>query len=156
MKKYRVVSVDILYPERRILFIGNFSYIQNLDSVEWLLKEIWPHLKEKGIVEEKNIKLWIVGKRIPEFLKKLAKNDDSVIFDETVDHTPDAYHEAWISLAPIRIGGGSNLKILESMSCGTPVVATTMANKGIGAIPDEQILIADTKEEYEKQLLRLL
>ena len=154
--KYHVVDSKIFYPERRILFIGNFSYIQNLDAVEWLLKDIWKYIKEQEIVMQYNLLLWVVGRRIPDHLKKLAKGDDSVLFDEQVEDTASAYHKAYISLAPIRVGGGSNLKILESMACGIPVIATTMANKGIGAVPNKEILLADTKEEYARQLLRLL
>jgi glycosyltransferase involved in cell wall biosynthesis len=63
---------------------------------------------------------------------------------------------AWISLAPIRLGGGTRLKILEAMSLGTPVVTTGKGAEGLAVRNGEHLLIADTPEAFAAAVLRLL
>jgi glycosyltransferase involved in cell wall biosynthesis len=63
---------------------------------------------------------------------------------------------AWISLAPLRVGGGTRLKILEAMALGTPVVATSKGAEGLQATNGEHLLAADTPVEFAGAVLRLL
>ncbi len=64
--------------------------------------------------------------------------------------------QAWISIAPLRIGSGTRLKILESMALGTPVVATAVGVEGIDAKDGHHLRIADTPDAFAGAVLALL
>lgn len=141
--------------ERKLLFIGDFRWVENRDAATWLLKEIWPELKSKIKSQKSKISLWIVGREISSDIKQLG--DGNVKFDE---HAPsDAsliYQNADILLAPIRVGGGTSFKILEAMSSGVPVITTTLGNEGIGAKENEEIIITNNNKEFVEKTFQLL
>jgi polysaccharide biosynthesis protein PslH len=123
------------------------------------IEEIWPRinkeLRTKNQVQ--NLKLWIVGREIPREIRALT-NDPNVIFDEKNSDRPteQLFQEADMLLAPIRIGGGTSYKILESMSCGTPVVTTKLSAQAIDAKDGEEIMIAEKAEDFAQKTIQLL
>ena len=153
MKKNDFLIVSPIIKEKRILFIGDFNWISNKDALNWLLEDIWPYLQRQNDIRKQNFKLWIVGRHIPNKVKKLK--DKSIIFTQDIENAKDAFYKSFVLLAPLRVKGGTNLKILESMACGTPVITTDLGNQGIDAKPDKEILIANTKEEMLNKLLLL-
>lgn len=144
---------------KKILFLGDFKWIQNRDSANFIIKEIWPKIKELGIkhYELRNIKLWIIGRNIPESIKNLL-NDPDVLFDteSSAKPTSELFQEASLLLAPIRIGGGTSYKILESMSSGTPVVTMQMSADAINARDGHELMVGKNAEELAKKSLQLL
>jgi polysaccharide biosynthesis protein PslH len=143
--------------EIRILFIGEFKWVQNRDAIEWIIKGIWPKLREEFIpsMTDKGIKLWVVGRKIPDSIKELT-TDKSVIFDEnSPDKTEEIYQKSDIVLIPIRVGGGTSYKILEGMASGVPVVTTSLGN-ALGAKENSEIVIANTSEEFVAKIKKLL
>jgi glycosyltransferase involved in cell wall biosynthesis len=136
------------------LFIGDFNYIQNQDAARYLLSEIYPRIKEKD--EANSISLWIVGRKIPDTIKQLTK-DSSVSFDENATQpTAEIFSSAAILLAPLRVGGGTQYKILESFAVGTPVVTTTLGKEGLSVRENKDILIADSSSELAEKAYSLL
>lgn len=136
---------------KKVLFIGDFVWIQNRDSIIYIIKNIWPKIVSKN----KNVKLWVVGRKIPDSIKALV--DKSIIFDEDAPkETELIFQEAEILLSPIRIGGGTNFKILESMSCGTPVITSPLGNEGMNAKNGDEIIICNKPEEFANKTLTLL
>ncbi len=136
--------------EKRILFIGDFKWLKNKDAAEWLVKKVWPRIKKPGL------KLWIIGREIPNAFKELSK-DENIIFDEHAsEKTTDIFRESFILLAPIRIGGGTSFKILEAMASGIPVVTTKLGIEGISATDGNNVLLAETQEEFVKSVEELL
>lgn len=132
----------------RVLFIGDFRWLQNRDSAEMILKDIWPKL---NISEE----LWIVGRKIPDYIRQLGGK--SVIFDENSPaDTYEIYKKSKILLAPIRVGGGTSFKILEAMASGVPVITTELGNAGINALDGQSIIIAKTGDEFAKAVRSLI
>jgi glycosyltransferase involved in cell wall biosynthesis len=133
---------------RKILFIGDFKWIQNQDSAKFILEEIWPLVSA-----HMECKMWFVARKIPEIIKSLTR-DSSVIFDEesSGNPAPHIFQEADVLLAPIRVGGGTSYKILESMSCGTPVVTMPLSANAINAMDGENIMVGRTN--WQKKLLR--
>ncbi len=140
------------FATRKVLFIGDFKWLQNKDSVSFILKEVWPLMRSKN-----NLKLWIVARDIPDSIRSLS-NDPSVLFDtqSSVKPTPEIFQEADVLLAPIRVGGGTSYKILESMSCGTPVVTMPMSANAISATDGENIMVGRVPNELAEKTLQIL
>ncbi len=141
--------------ERLVLFIGDFKWVQNRDSVSWIIEKVWPQVLNYAKRRNIKVKLWIVGKRIPQNLKDLKS--DAVIFDENAStQTEIIYNKADLLLAPIRIGGGTSFKILESMASGLPVLTTALGNEGIDGKPGLDIVIEEEPSGYADSLIDLL
>lgn len=154
-KKYHSVARRINLPEKEILFIGDFKWIQNRDSVCWILKDIWPYLL-RSVENDARIKLRVVGRKIPKSIKELNIYD-SVIFDEDASKdTYEIFRKADILLAPIRVGGGSSYKILEAMASGVPVVTTSGGMKGLDAISGKHLLVSDDVQGIVSKVAGLL
>ncbi len=152
-KKSMVIEngVDIEYfkntvhkEKSDILFIGNFSYFPNIDAARYLYTEILPHLP-------KEIKVKIVGKNYT----KLGIRDERVSFIDYIDDIRDAYSTALVFVSPIRIGGGTNFKVLEAMATRTPIVADPSRVKDLGATPGRDILIARDGREFAEKIQEL-
>lgn len=144
---------------KKILFIGDFSWIQNSDSVTYIIKEIWPKVKElltKHTIPESSYKLWIVGRKIPQAIKDLS-HDETILYDEesSQKQTPEIFQAANMLLAPIRVGGGTSYKILESMSCGTPVVTMQMSANAIKAVDGKTIMVGNNASEIAEKVCTL-
>jgi polysaccharide biosynthesis protein PslH len=151
LNKFKYIKKNYDKEKKKALFIGNFKWMQNRDSAAFIIKNVWPLMRSKN----KNIYLWVVGKNIPESIKKLAS--ESIKIDENApDETELIFQSSDLLLSPIRVGGGTNFKILESMACGTPVVTSALGNEGIRAEEDLEILIADRPEQYAAKALKAL
>ncbi len=142
---------------KRILFIGEFKWIQNRDAIEWVIKEIWPKLKAEFIpsMTDKGFKLWVVGRNIPRSVRDLT-SDKNIIFD---DQAPEAteliYQKSDLLLAPIRVGGGTSFKILEAMASGVPVITTKLGN-AIEAKENLEIVIAKDAGDFASKIKKIL
>lgn len=151
--------------QRKILFIGDFKWLQNRDTVTFIIKEIFPQIKtlyirneeDSGQARMTNIKLWIVGRKIPDSIRSLT-NDPNILFDEDSSQkpTPEIFQEASVLLAPIRVGGGTSYKILEAMSCGTPVITMPMSAHALAAKDGEHVMVGKTAEELAHKTVQLL
>lgn len=149
--KFKLKKINMGKTDKKVLFIGDFKWIQNKDSVIYIIKNIWPRVS----FQNNDLKLWIVGKNIPDGIKKLGNS--SIIFDENApDQTELIFQEADLLLSPIRVGGGTNFKILEAMSTGTPVLTTPLGNEGINAKDGSEIIICDKPDEFVSKTLSLL
>ena len=130
------------------LFVGDFTYLTNQDAVKWLM-EIFNF--QFSIF---NFKLLLVGRNSTKQIRDLASKN--VIVDDSVEDIRDAYAQADIFLAPIRIGGGTRLKILEAMAAGLPIVSTTIGAEGLDIKNGENILLADDLWDFAKKTNDLL
>ncbi len=143
--------------EKRILFMGDFKWLQNIEAANFILDKIWPELELRIKNKElsNNLKLWIVGKHIPEDIK--AMQGKNIIIDENApDDTAKIYEKSFLLLAPITVGGGTSYKILESMASGVPVVTTELGVKGLGAKPGKEALVGETPKDLAHFVLSLL
>jgi glycosyltransferase involved in cell wall biosynthesis len=131
-----------------LIFTGPFQYHANYDAMVWFLREVYPHIQ----AQIPDVHLSITGKHtnLP------LPSAHNVTLTGFVDQIQPLIARAWISLAPIRIGGGTRLKILEAMALGTPVVATSKGAEGLNVENDVHLLIADTAEAFAEAVIRLL
>lgn len=150
--------LDVADQEKRILFIGDFKWIQNRDAIQYIIKEIWPEIKSKlsnGLAGK--LKLWIVSRNIPNNIQSMSLDSD-ILYDEASSSrsTPELFQEADILLAPIRVGGGTSYKIIESMSCGTPVVTMKLSADALEAKDGEELMVGKSADDLADKTIQLL
>jgi len=131
--------------QNNILFVGNFSYFPNTDAVDFFYKNVFPKL-------DKKITLTIIGKKCNE---KFKFENKRIIKKDFVDDIISEYRKADLLIFPIRIGGGTNFKVLEAMALGVPIVAQPERLSGLRAIENQHFLAASTGEEYVSQIEKL-
>ena len=138
----------------RLLFVGSFSHLPNLLAVEFFLKQVWPRLR--------NARLHIIaGARHEYYLEyyrgRVAAPVDQagVELDGFVADVRPAYERAAVVVAPLVASAGTNLKILEAMACGRPVVSTPEGVHGLDLEPEDFVL-ARSAEEMAAAIERLL
>lgn len=144
--------------EKRLLFIGDFNWIQNQDALEFILKEIWPNILAKisTLSKDINLKLWIVGKNIPQDLKNLAKAKNIILDEKSNQSTSLIFRQSYILLAPLRVAGGTSYKILEAFASGTAVVTTNLGIVGLEAKNGTHVLSGETPFELTDLVCNLL
>lgn len=141
--------------EADILFIGDFKWLQNRDTARWIVNTIYPQI-QSYFKQAKKITLWIVGKHIPKDIKKKEKDEDIVCDENSEKPTERIFADADVLLTPIRIGGGTQYKILEAMASGTPVITTTLGVEGIEAKDGKEILVGQTAHELARLTAKVL
>jgi glycosyltransferase involved in cell wall biosynthesis len=134
-----------------IIFCGAMDYSPNVDALRWYFAEIHDGLGR----EIPGLKMLIVGKDpVPE-VKAFAARSGVIVTGGVPDVRP-YYRRAWLQIVPLRIGGGTRLKIVESLGLCTPVVSTRIGAQGLDLEHDREILFADTAREFVRQTARAL
>lgn len=152
-------GVDLVYytgtfglPEPdTLLYTGALTYYANFDAMKYFLGEIFPQLQ----AARRNVTLSITGKLDGVPIERLPRTKGVTYTGYLGDIRP-AIARSWASIVPLRIGGGTRLKILESLALGTPVIATSKGAEGLDLSPEHDILIADDSAGFANGALRLL
>jgi glycosyltransferase involved in cell wall biosynthesis len=153
-------GVDIEYfrrperpaPQADIVFVGSMDWMPNTDGVEYFVREILPLIRQR--VPECAVA--IVGRSPSRATLALAERDARIQVTGTV---PDVRPWLWgakLSIVPLRIGGGTRLKIYESMAAGTPVVSTTNGAEGLEVEDPTNIHLADSPCAFADRCTDLL
>lgn len=132
-----------------ILYLGNFTWLQNREAVELLVSKVWPKIKEKI----SHAKLWIIGKDAKEFFSKLESVDIRV---EEVSDVREVYQQASVLVAPIYGGGGTRYKNFEAFASGLPVVTTFIGIRGTKAKDGVEVIIRDNPNDVADAVIELL
>lgn len=133
-----------------LFHIGAMDWMPNRESIEWLLDEVWPVVHR----EVPQARLYLAGRKMPQKWMKAQIEGVSV-----VGEVPDAgYFIAGkqINVVPLRSGSGIRVKIIEAMAAGKAVVTTTVGAQGIEYTDGENLLIADTPEQFARQIKQLV
>ena len=149
---YSGKKIDKKVPPRVMYGVTNFEWLQNREAAGHLIKDVWPKIHEK----DKDVKLWIVGRMIPEKIVKLAKAGDDIEVTESIPDPRDAYMSASVMVAPIKGSGGTRLKILEAMAAGLPIVSTSNGVAGLGVKNGVHAIISDTMQGLADETVKLL
>jgi len=134
-----------------LIFPGALTYDANLDAMEFFVGQVFPLVKAR----RPRTTLRITGKTRGMDLNRLAL-DGGVILTGYLDDVRPTVAQSWACVAPLRVGGGTRLKILEAMALGTPVVATSKGAEGLEVTPGKDILVADEPAEFADAVARLL
>jgi len=132
-----------------LIFVGSMDYHANIDAVRWFGSEVWPALARQ--VPETVFS--VVGRNpAPELLALASKR---LKLTGTVDDVRPYYRDALAMLVPLRVGGGTRLKILEAMAAGVPIISSRLGAEGIPVAHERHILFAETVEEWIAAVQRL-
>lgn len=135
--------------ENIILYLGNFTWLQNREAVDVLVRKVWPKIDE--VLPD--AKLWILGKSAQSFFAHLASKNIRV---EEVRDVREAYQQASLLVAPIYGGGGTRYKNFEAFASGLPVVTTSIGIRGTDARDGQEVIIRDDPDEIASAAIELL
>lgn len=144
---YRIGEVE----DYSLIYPGSMTYSANLDAMEYFLSDIWSTVR----LECPRAHLYITGKTDGVAIDKLPVQD-GVTFTGYVDDIHALVAQSHVCIVPLRVGGGTRLKILEAMALGTPVVSTPKGAEGLDVEHGRNILIANEPQEFAGLLLDLL
>lgn len=139
-------------PPRVMYGVTNFEWLQNVEAVDLLIKEVWPTIHKKV----PSACLWIVGRKIPARIVELSKKRKDIEITESIEDAREAYKSASVMVTPIKGAGGTRLKILEALAAGLPVVSTSVGVAGLGLKNNKEALIQDSMEGLAKETIKLL
>jgi polysaccharide biosynthesis protein PslH len=141
-------TADRLYD---LVFLGSMDWMPNIDGMQWFLSDILPLIRAR----KPDCRLAIVGRNPPPSLIAAARDSLVTITGTVPDVRPYLWQSA-VSVVPLRVGGGTRLKIFEAMAAGTPVVSTPIGAEGLPVRHGDSIRLADTASEFAVQCLELL
>jgi sugar transferase (PEP-CTERM/EpsH1 system associated) len=133
-----------------LVFVGSMDWRPNQDAAEHFIKSIFPLIKK----EIDGARAYIVGRKPPSFIRGMAAED--VVITGTVDDVRPYLEKASVMVVPLRVGGGSRLKILEAMAMRKPVASTSVGAEGLEVSDGENIVLADGPERFAAACCELL
>lgn len=135
-----------------LLFCGSLDMHPNQEGVGYLISKVWPLI----VMQDPDVQCYIVGRKPPEWLVNAGKGDARVHVTGFVDDVRPYFQRAAVCVCPILSGGGTRLKILDSLAMGVPVVATPFAASGLSLEDGKHLLLANTENHFATCILRLL
>jgi glycosyltransferase involved in cell wall biosynthesis len=138
--------------ECSIIFAGGLNWLPNADAMIHFCKDILPKVREKvpGVIMN------IIGTNPPKELIKLSENDSSIKIWGFVSDIREYMAKAAVHVVPLRIGGGTRLKILDALAMGKAIVSTSIGAEGLDLVDGKDILLADTDEIFAQKVIALL
>jgi sugar transferase (PEP-CTERM/EpsH1 system associated) len=134
---------------RTVVFNGILDYRPNLDAAHHLVDDVWPRVLSRT----PGARLTIVGRGHPRDIARLRRPGVAVT-GEVADVRP-YLHRAAVVAVPVRMGGGTRLKVVEGLAAARPMVSTTLGCEGVRVRAGEHLLVADGAEAFAAAVVRL-
>jgi glycosyltransferase involved in cell wall biosynthesis len=139
-------------PQTDLAFVGSMDWLPNIDGVKYFVREILPSIRQ----HKPDCSLAIIGRAPTAEIRELVAGDPLIQLTGTVDDVRPYLWKSKVSIVPLRIGGGTRLKIYESMAARVPQVSTSVGAEGLSYTDGKDILIADTPEHFATACVKLL
>jgi glycosyltransferase involved in cell wall biosynthesis len=149
IEQFQVAPPSSAAPPR-IVFTGSMDWEPNIDAVEYFCEQIWPRV----LAEFPDAIFQIVGRHPFEKVLRLASK--SVQVTGTVPSVTDYLRDATVVVVPLRIGGGTRLKIYEAMAMGKALVSTSIGAEGLTFQNARDLLLADEASSFAEAILLFL
>ena len=144
------LSEKVAFDQRSgLVFIGSYNHPPNIDAVKWLCLEIMPLVW----ASRPDITVNLLGSNLKDEVKELAS--DRVVVTGYVPEVEPYFQKSRVFVAPLRFGAGMKGKIGQSLSLGLPTITTRIGAEGMGLIDHQDVLIADTAEEFAQAVIEL-
>jgi glycosyltransferase involved in cell wall biosynthesis len=138
--------------KHNLVFTGSMDWLPNEDAIRYFTEQIMPRIKQSV----PDVTLTVVGRDPYPGLLELSKRDPSVIVTGRVEDVRPYMDEAAVYIVPLRIGGGTRLKIYEGMAMEKAIVSTSIGAEGLPVTNGEEIVLADTPETFADAVIKLL
>lgn len=135
-----------------LVFTGSMDWLPNEDAILYFADAILPLIKR--VCPE--VSLQVVGRSPSRRLQRLAETEASIQLTGRVDDIRPFVARGSVCIVPLRIGGGTRLKIFEAMAMGKAVISTSVGAEGLAVRSGEHILLADTPEDFARSAISLL
>ena len=152
------VDADYFIPSQNpcekhtLVFSGSMDWIPNEDGISYFVSEILPLIQR----QIPDVRLTVVGRNPTPGLQKLAEEVTQVKFLGRVEDVRPYIAKSEIYIVPLRIGGGTRIKIFEAMAMGKAVVSTSIGAEGLPVISEKNCLLADSPEDFAEAVVTLL
>lgn len=153
------VDVDFFRPATNgaarpnsLVFTGSMDWLPNEDGINYFIDKILPIIRHAV----PGVSLTVVGRNPYSSLVKMSQRDPSIIVTGRVEDVRPFMQEAAVYVVPLRIGGGTRLKIYEAMAMEKAIVSTTIGAEGLPINEGKEILLADTPESFAAAVIKLL
>jgi glycosyltransferase involved in cell wall biosynthesis len=129
-----------------VAFVASFASMFNVQAFHWFVSEVWPLV----LAEHPVARLLLAGRGSSGLT---GPRVEALGFVEDLD---EVYTRSRLTIAPLRSGAGTRLKVLEGLANGLPVVSTTLGAEGLDLVPDQHYLVADSPVEFAEAIIRLI
>jgi len=135
-----------------LIYTGGMNMFANRDAVLYFLRQIWPLIS----ADFPNVRFYAVGQDPPNELQALADTDPRIVVTGYVSDIRPLVRDSSVYVVPLRVGGGTRLKVLDAMAMGKALVSTSIGCEGLDVQPGEHLVVADTPAEFAQATLNLL
>jgi polysaccharide biosynthesis protein PslH len=135
-----------------LIYTGGMNMFANRDAVMFFLSEIWPLIR----VQVPGVRFFAVGQDPPKELLDLAARDSQIVVTGYVNDIRPLVWDATVYVVPLRVGGGTRLKVLDAMAMGKAMVSTSIGCEGLEVLPDKHLLVADSPVQFADKTVKLL
>src|SRR5258708_9377275 len=135
----------------QIIFTGTMNYYPNINAVLFFAQQCWPLIR----AQVPDATWQIVGRNLPSAVRLLAESPGVVVTGRVPDVRPHLAASA-IAIAPLQIGSGTRLKILEAFAMRKAVVSTSVGYEGLSLVPGKHLIVADQPEEIAQAIVVLM
>lgn len=135
-----------------LVFTGSMDWLPNEDAIQFFTREIMPRIRE----HVPDATLTVVGRNPYASLVELGRRDPSINVTGRVEDVRPYMERAAAYIVPIRVGGGTRLKIYEAMAMEKPIISTTIGAEGLPLADGRELLLADTAETFAAAVVSVL
>lgn len=140
------------HDAHNLVFTGSMDWLPNEDAIRFFMEEIMPRVRR----EIPDATLTVVGRNPSQSLMELSRRDSSIIVMGRVEDVRPYMERAAVYIVPIRVGGGTRLKIYEAMAMEKPIVSTIIGAEGLPVKDGAELLLADSPEDFAACVVRVL
>jgi glycosyltransferase involved in cell wall biosynthesis len=148
----RHLAVVRMPQAAKLIYPGAITYSANRDAVRYFIGDIYPRIR----AQRPDVTLDVTGDTGDIDVHALGHGEQGVTFTGRLADVKDAVARSAVCVVPLRVGGGTRLKVLEAMALGTPVVSTSKGIEGLSVSHDQHVLVGDTPAAFAAHVVRVL